>query len=351
VLAFIVRRLLWSVLLVAVITWITFVIFIMLPEERRPGSSRQGLVTPNLQAQFDLTGRSLPEAYVLYLKHVALHLDFGESLRQPLEVQDVILEALPVTVSLLVGGVVLWLFLGFTIGLLSALRPRSLLDRGMMVFVLIGVSAHPVWLGLMLSYFLGFRWHVTPTAGYCDFVYDPSSASQCGGPRYWAYHMILPWITFSLLFAALYARMIRASLLENMNEDYVRTAKGKGAGEWRVVRHHVLRNALLPVVTMVGMDVGLAFSGAIFIETVFQLPGLGQEMYRALTTSDLPVIMGVILVVSVAVVIMNMIADILYCVIDPRISLRGGSSSEVSAPFRRRRFRAQTQVTQSPTEA
>jgi peptide/nickel transport system permease protein len=351
VLAFIVRRLFWAVLLVCVITWITFIIFLILPEERRPGSTRQGLTTPNLQQQFDLTGRSLPEQYVLYLKNIFVQGDLGESLRQPLEVREIIIDALPVTVSLLLGGVILWLFLGFTIGLLSALRPRSLLDRGMMVFVLIGVSAHPVWLGLMLSYFLGFRWHVTPMAGYCDFTYDPSSSTLCGGPRYWAYHMILPWITFSLLFAALYARMIRASLLENMNEDYVRTAKGKGAGEWRVVRHHVLRNALLPVVTMVGMDVGLAFSGAIFIETVFQLPGLGQTMYRALTTSDLPVIMGIILVVSVAVVIFNLIADILYCVIDPRISLRGGSSSEVTAPLRRRRFRAQTSVTESPTEA
>jgi peptide/nickel transport system permease protein len=308
-------------------------------------------VTPNLQTQFDLSGRSLPEQYVLYLEHVVLHLDFGESLRQPLEVQDIIVDALPVTVSLLLGGVLLWLFLGFTIGLLSALRPRSLLDRGMMVFVLIGVSAHPVWLGLMLSYFFGFRLGVFPIAGYCDFTYDPSSSNLCGGPRYWAYHMILPWITFSLLFAALYARMIRASLLETMNEDYVRTAQGKGAGEWRVLRRHVLRNALLPVVTMVGMDVGLAFSGAIFIETVFQLPGLGQAMYRGLTTADLPVIMGITLVVSVAVVIFNLIADILYCVIDPRISLRGVSASEVSAPLRRRRFRAQTQVTQSPTEA
>jgi peptide/nickel transport system permease protein len=351
VLAFIVRRLFWAVLLVAVITWITFVIFLVLPEERRSGSTRQGLVTPNLQTQFDLSGRSLPEQYVLYLEHVVLHLDFGESLRQPLEVQDIIVDALPVTVSLLLGGVLLWLFLGFTIGLLSALRPRSLLDRGMMVFVLIGVSAHPVWLGLMLSYFFGFRLGVFPIAGYCDFTYDPSSSNLCGGPRYWAYHMILPWITFSLLFAALYARMIRASLLETMNEDYVRTAQGKGAGEWRVLRRHVLRNALLPVVTMVGMDVGLAFSGAIFIETVFQLPGLGQAMYRGLTTADLPVIMGITLVVSVAVVIFNLIADILYCVIDPRISLRGASASEVSAPLRCRRFRTQTPVTQSPTEA
>jgi peptide/nickel transport system permease protein len=243
----------------------------------------------------------------------------------------------------------MWLILGFTIGFLSALRPRSLLDKGLMVFVLIGVSAHPVWIGLMLSYFLGYQWDIFPMAGYCDFLYDPQSSNQCGGPRFWAYHLVLPWFAFALLFAALYARMIRASMLEVMNEDYIRTAYGKGAGEMRIMRKHVLRNALLPVVTMVGMDVGLAFAGAIFIESVFQLPGVGQLLFRALPGLDLPMIMGVVFLVSVAVVVVNLIVDLLYCFIDPRISLRGGSSQAASAPLRRRRRFAQ--VTESPTEA
>lgn len=347
-LAYIVKRLFWAVLLVCVITWISFVIFTIFPEERRPGST-QALVTPNLQQQFDLTGKSLPKQYVIFLQHVLLRADFGESLRQPLEVRDIIIEALPVTASLLLGGVLIWLILGFTIGFLSALRPRSLMDRGLMVFVLIGVSAHPVWLGLMLSYMLGFHWDVFPIAGYCDFLYDPQSSNLCGGPRYWAYHLVLPWFTFALLFAALYARMIRASMLEVKNEDYVRTAYGKGAGEMRVMRKHVLRNALLPVVTMLGMDVSLAFAGTVFVETVFQLPGMGQVLYRALTSSDLPVIMGIVMVVSVIVVVANLIADIVYTLIDPRISLRGGSTQEASAPLRRRIRTAQ--VTESPTKA
>ena len=142
-----------------------------------------------------------------------------------------------------------------------------------MVFVLIGISAHPVWHRAVLSYFFGFKLNMFPVAGYCDFFYDPRSSSLCGGPRYWAYHMILPWITFALLFAALYARMIRAGVLEALSEDYVRTALGEGRGGCGGACEHVLRNALLPVVTMVGMDVGLAFGGAIFIETVFRLPG------------------------------------------------------------------------------
>jgi peptide/nickel transport system permease protein len=348
VLAFIVRRLLWAVLLVVVITLITFVIFLILPEERRSGSSRQGLVTPNLQTQFDLKGRSLPGQYVHFLGRVVLHGDLGRSLRQPISVRHIIGRGLPVTASLVIGGTLLWLLLAFPIGILSALRPRSLLDKGLMTFVLIGVSAHPVWLGLMFSYFLGLRLHAFPIAGYCDLAYDPSSPSLCGGPRYWAYHMVLPWITFALLFAALYARMIRASMLETLGEDYVRTARAKGAGTWRVLQRHVLRTTLLPVVTMVGMDMGLAFGGTLFIETVYQLPGLGQEMYRALTTADLPVIMGVVLVVSVAVTIANLIADILYCAIDPRVRLHGRRERGSSGVLRWR-LRAQPRIKESPT--
>jgi peptide/nickel transport system permease protein len=199
----------------------------------------------------------------------------------------------------------------------------------------------------MLSYFLGFRLDIFPIAGYCDFLYDPASSNQCGGPRYWAYHLVLPWFSFALLFAALYARMIRASMLEVMNEDYIRTAYGKGAGEIRIMRKHVLRNAMLPVVTMVGMDVGIAFAGAIFIESVFQLPGVGQLLFRALPTADLPMIMGIVFLVSVAVVLVNLIVDILYCLIDPRISL-GSGKQEAAAPLRRRR---RIQVTESPNEA
>jgi peptide/nickel transport system permease protein len=330
-----------------VITLITFIIFVLLPEERRSGQTRQGLDTPNLQTQFDLTGRPLPEQYVLFLERIVVHGDFGQSLRQPLAVRDILGTALPVTASLVIGGTLVWILLAFPIGMLSALRPRSLLDKGLMTIVLIGVSAHPVFLGLILSYFLGFRLHVFPGAGYCDFVFDPSSPQQCGGPRYWAYHLILPWITFALLFAALYARMIRANLLETMEEDYVRTAR---EGRRNLARHSRPRasNTLLPIVTMLGMDVGLAFSGALFIETVFQLPGIGQQLFRALATSDLPVIMGVVLVVSVAVTIANLIVDVLYCMIDPRVRLQTRAERSVSAGVRWR-LRPQPRVTESAT--
>ena len=207
-------------------------------------------------------------------------------------------------------------FLGglMPIGILSALRPRSLLDRAGMVFVLIGISAHPVWIGLILIYFVGYRAGLTPLGGYCDMI-NPST--DCGGPVEWAHALILPWITF----AALYVRMIRANTLEAMNEDYVRTARAKGAPEWLVMRSHVLRNAMLPVVTMLGMDIGLALGGAVFTETVFGLPGLGKRALEALEGFDLPAVMGIVVFATVCVIVFNLIVDLLYAVIDPRIRL------------------------------
>jgi peptide/nickel transport system permease protein len=332
VLLFVVRRLAWAVGLVAVVSLITFIIFLGLPD--RTINSRQGLVTPNLQAQWHLDGHSMPAKYVLFLKHVFLHGDFGQSMRQPITVRELLTSALPVTASLVIGGTIMFLLLAFPIGLLSALRPRSLLDKGLMAVLLIGVSAHPVFLGLILSYFFGFKWHLTPIAGYCNLHYHPTDI--CGGPRYWAFHMILPWITFAFLFAALYARMIRASVIEALSEDYVRTARAKGAGTWRILRRHVARNAMIPVVAMLGMDIGIAFGGSIFIETVFDLPGVGQQLYRALGSADEPVILGVAMLVSIAVVITNLIADLLYCVIDPRVRGRTGKR-ETPLVLRRRR--------------
>ncbi len=319
-LAFIVGRALWVVVLAWVISVITFALFFALPPNQ-PGTNRQGLVAPNLSTQYNLHNKSLPAQYVIFVRRLVWHGDLGKSLRQPISVRAMIADALPVTASLVIGGTIFWLVLAFSIGLLSALRPRSLLDKGLMVLVLIGISIHPVALGLGLSYLLGFRLHAFPVGDYCDLHYH--ATSPCGGPRFWAYHMVLPWITFALLFAALYARMIRASMLEVLGEDYVRTAYAKGAGTRRVLWGHAFRNALLPVVAMLGMDVGLAFGGAVFIETAFQLPGMGQILYRALSANDLPVIMGVVLVVSLAVAILNMIADILCYALDPRSGIHG----------------------------
>jgi peptide/nickel transport system permease protein len=213
--------------------------------------------------------------------------------------------------------------IGLFVGILSALRPRSLLDRAGMVFVLVGVSAHPVWIGLIFSYFFGYKLRNfpihTPIAGYAPIL-NPAPG-QPGGVVQWAYHLILPWCTFAILFAALYARMIRANVMETLNEDFVRTARAKGAPEGRVMRSHVLRNALLPVVTMLGMDIGLALGGAIFTEQVYTLPGLGRTAILAIQSYDLTVVQGVVIFATLSIIIFNLIVDLLYAWIDPRIRL------------------------------
>src|SRR5262249_40042496 len=164
-------------------------------------------------------------------------------------------------------------------------------------------------------------------------------------------HMILPWATFAFLFAALYARMIRASLLEALNEDYVRTARAKGASESRVMRKHVFRNSLMPVITMLGMDVGVAFAGALFIETVFTLPGMGWLLVRALANSDLPVILGIVVVVCIAVVIANLVVDLLYGALDPRVRARTRGDAVTVSRAVGRELRAQqpARVSESAT--
>jgi peptide/nickel transport system permease protein len=193
-------------------------------------------------------------------------------------------------------------------------------DRAAMVYVLVGISLPSFWIGLVLVYFISFRLGLTPISGYCDVI-NPSEASQCGGPLDWAHHMILPWATLSLVGAGTYVRFIRADVMETMNQDYVRTARAKGAPEHRVMRAHILRNAMLPVVTMLGMDIGLLLGGSIFIEQVFGLPGLGFVVIDSIFNFDLPVTQGIVVFGAIAIIFFNFIVDILYAWIDPRIRL------------------------------
>jgi peptide/nickel transport system permease protein len=188
-----------------------------------------------------------------------------------------------------------------------------------MTGVLVGISAHPIWIGLILSYFIGYKFHLTPLSGYANFFHP--LYGQAGGPVQWAYHLILPWITYAILFAALYVRMIRANVMETMNEDYVRTARAKGAPESRVMRSHILRNAMLPVVTMLGMDLGAGLGGAIFTESVFGLQGLGYTSIQALNNYDSQTVMGIIVFATTAIIGLNLAVDLLYAFVDPRIRL------------------------------
>jgi peptide/nickel transport system permease protein len=322
VIRYVIRRLLWAVVLFIAITMLTYIIFFMIPADPARKACGQ-LVTPACikTARHNL-GLDKP-VYVQYgrfLKRVVIDRSLGHSFANRQDVNTIVSRAAPVTASLVFGGAVTWLLLSIPIGILSALRPRSLLDRAAMTFVLIGISAHPVWLGLIFSWFFGYKLQVTPIAGYCE-AFSPPEGSACGGVVQWFYHMILPWITFAILFAALYVRMIRANVLETLNEDYVRTARAKGAPESRVMFRHVLRNAMLPIVTMLGMDIALGLGGAIFTESIYGLPGIGRTLIVSLTGDDLPTTQGIVVFGTLAIIVFNLMVDLLYAVIDPRIRL------------------------------
>ncbi len=320
----------WAVVSFVAVTVVTYIIFYAIPADPARLACGQRATAECIKRAAHYLGTDRP-LYVQYGKffgrlmpfslHGTPHLkepSLGRSFTNRLSVNYVVGQAAPVTASLVFGGAVFWMLIALPIGILSALRPRSLLDRLAMVFVLIGISALPVWTGLMFAYFFGFKLGLFPITGYCNFIHPSGS---CGGPVQWAYHLFLPWVTFAILFAALYARMIRANVMEALNEDYVRTARAKGAPEWLVMRSHVLRNALLPIVTMLGMDIGLALGGAIFTESVYGLPGLGKTAIQAINAFDLPTTQGVVVFATLCIITFNLMVDLLYAVIDPRIRL------------------------------
>jgi peptide/nickel transport system permease protein len=321
---YLIRRILWACLLFVIITFVTFVIFFMGPNDparaQCGGDQAQPACLKLVTEKYGLN-KPLYMQYWYFFDRLVIHHNLGVSYATGQSINQSIGKAAPVTASLVFGGAILWMIIALIIGVFSALRPRSLLDRAAMVFVLIGISAHPVWIGLIFEYVFGVKLGWTPIANYANFFGAPADSGQPGGPWQWFYHMILPWMTFSLLFAALYARMIRANVMETQNEDYVRTARAKGAPENRILRQHVLRNALLPVVTMLGMDIGVALGGAVFTESVYQLPGLGRNLVIGIQSNDFATVEGVVVFATIAILFFNLIVDVLYAWIDPRIRL------------------------------
>jgi peptide/nickel transport system permease protein len=319
---YIIRRLLWAAVLFIAVTMFTYVIFFVIPTDPATLAAGRSARPADIVRVRHYLGldRSVPVQYALFLKRLVVDHSLGRSFANRRDVNAMIGESAPVTASLVFGGVILWMLIALPIGILSALRPRSLLDRLAMVFVLVGISAPVVWIGLIFQYLIGFRWNLTPNAGYCN-LFNPPPGAPCGGPVDWFYHLILPWMTFAVLFAAIYVRMIRSNVMDTLGEDYVRTARAKGAGETRVMSKHVLRNALLPVVTMLGMDIGIALGGAIFTEYIFGLPGLGRLAVTSVLGFDLPTIQGVVVFSTVCIIVFNLLVDVLYAFIDPRIRL------------------------------
>jgi len=318
---FVVRRVLWAAFLFVVATLVTFLIFYVIPSNRA-GHKADYAAPPGFVHHIDhMLHLDLPlyQQYWLFLWNIVRHLSLGYSFETGASVRWIIARDAPVTASLVLGGAVMWLLVSIPLGIVSALRPRSLVDRAGMAFVLVGASAPAVWTSLILAYVFGFRLGWTPIADYCDFFASPTPG--CHGPGQWAYHLLLPWTTFMLAFAALYVRLVRASVLETLAEDYVRTARAKGASATRVLTRHVLRNSLTPVATILGMDIGLAVGAALFTESVFNLPGLGQELVTAALDDDRPLVVGIVICTTVAVIVFNVLVDVAYAWLDPRVRL------------------------------
>jgi peptide/nickel transport system permease protein len=236
---------------------------------------------------------------------------FGYSFRSEQAIWPVLTDRFPVTLGLALGAAVLWLIFGVAAGVLSALKRGSLWDRGAMLIALSGVSLPIYFTGMISLSIFVFGLHLF------DGQYVPLSQSFTG----WLGGMILPWITLAFLYAAMYARITRATMMEILGEDYIRTARAKGLKEQVVIGKHAMRSTMTPILTMLGMDLGALIGGAILTESAFNLPGLGQAVLAAIKNQDLPIILGVTLITSLAVLVANLVVDILYAVIDPRVRL------------------------------
>ena len=319
--AYIARRLIWVIFLLFMITLITFVIFSVLPSGDpavlRAGRQPSPELIESIRHQFGLD-KSKPVQFINYIGDILPFLGhngfyFGFSYQNQTEVLPEILSRLPNTIFLTAGAVILWLSIGIPIGMISAVKTGSWLDRLLMTVALIFISAPVYFLGLVVLYLFANDigvWHIFP---------GNSAYSQATTIGQKAEALIMPWCVLAASFAAVYARFLRGNLIDTLQEDYIRTARAKGLSERRVLFRHGVRAAITPIVTLLGLDIGILLGGAILTETVFNIQGIGRYAYDAITNSDLPVIQGTVLFGAFFIVTMSLIVDILYAFIDPRV--------------------------------
>jgi peptide/nickel transport system permease protein len=311
--AFIIRRTIGAVLVLAAVSFLTFCIFIVIPggdpAERMAGKNATDENIANIRETWGFD-QPFYVQYGMMMKKV-----FTGDLISYTTQQDVIAEikrGLPATISLAVGAAIIWLFFGVLVGVISAVTAGKLSDRAITVLALIGISMPVFWLGILARYYLGpENLGIFPDGGYVPLTENPAQ---------WFYHLILPWFVLAVLFIGFYGRVLRSNILDSINEDYVRTAKAKGLNPRRVMLKHVLRNSMIPIVTLFALDfAGVIGGGAILTETVFDLQGVGQYAARSVRTLDLPPIMAVTLLGAFFIVFFNAIVDFLYAYLDPRI--------------------------------
>lgn len=311
---FVTRRVIGMIAVLFAISVIVFLIFNVIPNSdpaaRIAGKNANPALIARVTADLGLD-QSLPVQYLTMMRKIFT----GEltSYASSQNVVEQIWKGLPATLSLCIGAAVLWMTLAVVFGYLSAVHSGKFTDRALTILALTGISMPVFWLAAILLYYLSFKAQLFPTSSYVPLTKDPLD---------WAYHLILPWITLAVLFVGFYSRVLRSNMLDVMNEDYVRTARAKGIGERQVWMRHVLRNSMIPIITLFGLDFGAVVGGgAILTETVFNLNGVGLYAGQAIGSLDLPPLMGVTMFGAFFIVLFNTIVDVLYAFLDPRIRL------------------------------
>ena len=321
-LAFVVRRMLSTVLVVFAITVLVFVIFFHTPgvdpARKLAGRNPSPETIAAIKHQYGLD-RPLPVQYVILMKKLFITRDLTSYSNQGQRVVPEIVAATPVTLSLVFGAAIIWVVAALAMGVAAALLRGTIFDPLLMILALIGISMPVFWLGEMANLVTQSRYHDSflfswvPPLGYTPFAEDPAM---------WFKHLAIPWLVLSVLYVGLYARVLRSDLLEVANEDYIRTARAKGLTERRVLIRHSLRTSMISFVSLFGLDFGaLVAGGALLVEVVFGLPGVGLLTYQSLTSLDLPVIMATVIYGAIFIVFANALVDIAYAWLDPRVRM------------------------------
>jgi peptide/nickel transport system permease protein len=311
---FAVRRIAQMLFVLFAVSVLTFLIFNVLPSGdpalrlagRQPDPGQLALIRD--QWGFD---EPIYVQYVETMRQVFSGDLISYSTQQ--NVIDEIASRLPRTFALAIGAAILWMTCSIALGLYTAVRAGRFSDRFLTVLALIGISMPVFWVGALMTYYLGFKWGLFPNGGYVPFADDPWE---------WFNHLVMPWTALSILFIGVYSRVVRSNVLDTMNDDYVRTARAKGLSERQVMIRHVLRNSLIPVVTLWGLDFGAVLGGgAILTETVFDLQGVGQYAAESIGELDVPPVLAITMFGAFFIVFLNTVVDILYAALDPRIRL------------------------------
>lgn len=310
---FVVRRIAGMIAVLFAVSVLVFAIFNVIPNadpaRQLAGRSANPQLIASITEEWGFD-EPLPKQYLAMMGNIFTGQVISYETRE--NVDERIVEGIPETFSLCIGAAVIWMFFGILFGYLSAVRAGGLLDRVLTVVAVTGISIPVFWLAAILLNYLTYKLELFPSGSYVPFSEDPLE---------WAYHLFLPWVTLAVVYVGFYSRVLRSNMLDAIGEDYVRTARAKGLSERRVMTRHVLRNSLVPIVTLFGLDFGALLGGAIVVEGIFNINGIGQYAYESLINLDLPPIMAITLFGAFFIVLFNALVDIAYAYLDPRVKL------------------------------